>query len=277
MSDFKNMAIANNQKNELDSGTVVQESRAIAEIQASILMARQCPRNESQSYQKIIDSCKRPSLAEQALYAYPRGGTLVEGESIRLAEVLARCWGNCRVGITIKSQDKDKTEARAYAYDLESNYMIDQDFTVPHVRTTKRGTTKLTDERDIRELVSNIGSRILRGCILRLIPADIVEDAKEQVKRTMLSSNVPLADQVKKMVTAFSELDVKVEHLEKRLGHKLDAVIPQEIVTLKGIYKSIKDGMASREQFFDIASKKEDGNLKSLIESQAVDTKQEKS
>ena len=58
------------------------------------------------------------------------------------------------------------------------------------------------------------------------------------------------------MVLAFDELGVKVEHLEKRLGHNLDATIPQEIVTLKGIYKSIKDGMATREDFFEIASTK---------------------
>jgi hypothetical protein len=68
----------------------------------------------------------------------------------------------------------------------------------------------------------------------------------------MQSSDVPIADQIRKMVLAFDDLGVKVEHLEKRLGHKLDATIPQEIVTLKGIYKSLKDGMAAREDFFEI-------------------------
>src|SRR5690606_2593700 len=134
--------------------------------------------------------------------------------SIRLAEVLARAWGNVRVGITITTQDSDKTEARAYAFDMQTNYMIDQDFVVPHKRTTKKGVTKLTDERDIRELVQNIGSRYLRGCILRLIPGDVVESALEQVEKTLLSSDIPLSEQIKKMVIAFDELGVKVEHLE---------------------------------------------------------------
>lgn len=278
MNDFKDLQINNNEQN-APSGTKVQESRAVAEIQAAVVLARSCPRNENESYLGIIESCKRPSMAETALYAYPRGGHLIEGPSIRLAEVLARSWGNCRVGITIHSQTKQKTEARAYAYDLQTNYMIDQDFTVPHIRTTKKGTKTLTDERDIRELVANIGSRHLRGCILRLIPADVVEDAVNQVKKTLVSTDIPISEQVKKMVTAFNDLGVKVEHLEKKLGHNLDATVPQEIVTLKSIWRSLKDGMAKREDFFDIAGpKKEDTKeqMQELLEKKKETKKEDK-
>lgn len=279
MNDFKDLQTTNQNKNlQADgSGTKVQESRAVAEIQAAVLMAKQSPRNQGQSYLDIIDTCKRGAFAETAMYAYPRGGTMVEGPSIRMAEVLARCWGNCRVGITIQSQNAERTEARAYAYDLQTNYMIDQDFTVPHKRTTKTGVKRLTDERDIRELVANIGSRHLRGCILRLIPSDVVDDAVQQVKQTLVSSDVPIGEQIKKMIKAFNELGVKVEHLEKRLGHNMDATIPQEIVTLKGIYKSIKDGMAKREDFFELKSKvAEDAQdeLKELVNKNKKETKE---
>ncbi len=246
-----------------------QESKGVAEIQAAYVIAKKFPRHEHQAYMAIIDSCKRPSLCEQAMYAYPRGGTLIEGPSIRLAEVLAQKWGNCKIGIEVLSQSKEKTEARAYAIDMENNYTVDACFTVEHKRTTRKGVTKLTDERDIRELIANIGSRQLRGCILRVIPGDILEDAVAQVRKTLESSDIPIKEQIKKMVSAFDELGVKVEHLEKRLGHNLDATIPAEIVTLKGIYKSIKDGMAGREQFFEIKSKAtEDAKeeLKELIE-----------
>ncbi len=250
-----------------------QESRAMSEIQAAILMAKHDPRNENQSYIAIIDSCKRMSLAESAQYSYPRGSTLVKGPSIRLAEVAARHWGNIRVGITITNQTDECTEARAYAFDMQTNYMVDQEFTVPHKRTTKRGVTRLTDERDIRELVQNMGSRYLRGCILRVIPSDIIEAALEQVEKTLLSSDVPLVEQIRKMVAAFDELGVKVEHLEKRLGHNLDATIPQEIVTLKGIYKSIKDGMANREDFFEIMGVKQADAKAELMETIAKNKK----
>jgi len=274
MSDFKDLQVKENAPI-ANAGAQIQESRAVAEIQAAVLMAKQSPRNQNQAYLNIMAACKRNRLAEQAMYAYPRGGQMVRGPSIRMAEVLAREWGNCRIGITIQSQDKDKTEARAYAYDMQTNYMIDQDFTVPHKRTTKKGVKVLTDERDIRELVANIGSRHLRGCVLRLIPADIVDDAVEQIGRTLATSDVPIEERVKGMVKAFSEFGVKPEHLEKRLGHNLDATIPEEIVTLQGIFKSLKDGMAKRDDFFDDFKKDEAKDAKAELKAMLAEAPQD--
>ena len=104
-------------------------------------------------------------------------------------------------------------------------------------------------------LLQNQGARRLRACILAILPGDVIEEAVNQCKKTLESSDVPIADQVRKMIIAFDELGIKVEHLEKRLGHKLDAVIATEIVTLKSVYKSLKDGMANREDFFDLGNK----------------------
>jgi hypothetical protein len=237
----------------LTAQTKVQESKAVAQIQACMIMAKRDPRNENQAYANIMEACKRISLADQATYNYPRGGKMVTGASIRLAEVLARNYGNIHIEITIVNQTRDQTEAVATAIDMQTNYVVSQGFVVPHQRSTKKGLQILTDERDIREMVQNIGSRILRGCILRVIPPDITEDALAQCKKTQESSDVPISEQIKKMIMAFDDLGVKVEHLQKRLGHNLDATIASEIVVLKGIYKSIKDGMADREDFFEIS------------------------
>lgn len=230
------------------------EARAVAEVQAQYIIAKKFPRNQSECYATIMETCKRPFLAEQAMYAYPRGGTLVKGASIRLAEALAQAWGNLDCGVREISQGNGVSVAEAYAIDLQTNTRITKIFHVPHKRDTKKGVVRLTDARDIYELVANQGARRLRACILGIIPGDVIEAAVEQCARTLESSDVPIAEQVRKMIVAFDELGVKVEHLEKRLGHNLGAVIPAEIVTLKGIYKSIKDGMAKREDFFDIMS-----------------------
>ena len=250
---------------ELSAQTKVQESKAVAQIQACMIKAKRERRNENQAFMDIIEACKRLSLADQATYNYPRGGKMVSGASIRLAEVLAQKYGNIHIEISIVSQTADKTEAVATAIDMQTNYVVSQGFMVPHQRTTKQGTKRLTDERDIREMVQNIGSRILRGCILRVIPGDITESALAQCKKTQESSDVPIKEQIRNMVKAFDELGVKVEHLEKRLGHNLDATIASEIVVLKGIYKSIKDGMAHREDFFEIGTPKDEANLEDLL------------
>lgn len=249
-------------KKEENSLMSTSEARAMAEVQAQYVIAKKFPRNQHESYMNIVEACKRPFLAEHAMYAYPRGGSLVTGPSIRLAEVLAQNWGNLDCGIREISQSNGVSIAEAYAIDLQTNTRVTKIFHVPHVRDTKKGRIKLTDARDIYELVANQGSRRLRACILGIIPGDVVESALNQVKKTLESGELPVSDRIRMMVTKFDEIGVKVEHLEKRLGHKLDSTISQEIITLQGIYKSIKDGFAKREDFFDIFSATADSQEK---------------
>ncbi len=234
------------------------EARATAEVQAAFVIAKKFPRNERDAEQRIVNACKRNQLAEQAIYAYPRGGQRITGPSIRLAEAMAQYWGNLDAGVREISQSNGVSIAEAYAIDLETNTRITKVFHVPHVRVTKKERKTLTDPRDIYELVANQGARRMRACILGIIPGDVVEEAVTQCRKTLETSDVPIAERIKKLVAKFDEIGVKVEHIEKRLGHNLDAIIPAQIVDLGGIYKSIKDGMASRESFFDIKSKAAD-------------------
>jgi hypothetical protein len=244
----------------------VSESRAVAEVQAQYVIAKKFPRDENASYMRIMKACERPFLAEQATYVYPKGGTSVTGPSIRLAEAMAQAWGNIDCGVREVSQSDGMSVAEAYAIDLETNTRTVKTFHVPHTRDTKQGKKKLTDSRDIYEAVANQGARRLRACILAVIPGDVCDAAVAQCEKTLRSSDVPIEDQIRKLVMAFDEIGVKTDHLEKRLGHKLDATIPQEIVTLRGIYKSIKDGMADRSQFFEIASVKGESAREELLQ-----------
>lgn len=253
------------------------EARAVAEVQAAYVIAKKFPRNQHESYIAILESCKRPFLAEHAMYAYPRGGSLVTGPSIRLAEVLAQCWGNIEFGIREISRSNGVSVAEAYAIDLQTNARKPLIFHVPHTRDKKDKKTgimtkiKLTDDRDIYELVANMGARRLRNCILSVLPGDVVEAAVNQVKKTLETGEIPISDRIRAMVAKFDEMGVKVEHLEKRLGHKLDATIPQEIVTLQGIYKAIKDGFSARDDFFEIGGDKKgsETNLETLLADKA--------
>ena len=249
----------------------VASSRAEHEVQAAFVIAKKFPRNLNQCYIDIINSCKRSKLAETAMYAFPRGGQLVTGPSIRLAEMMAMCYGNLDCGIREISQEDGMAVAEAYAIDLQTHTRVSKVFHVKLERHTKKGITKLSDPRDKYELISNQGSRRLRSCILALIPGDITEDAVIQCGKTLESSDIPLAERVKKMVMAFDEFGINVEHLEARLGHNLDATIPSELVTLQSIYRSIKDGMADRSQFFDIKSKVAEDSKNELMDLLGID------
>jgi len=257
---FKEKAVA------INAMVEVAGTRAEHEVQAAFVMAEKFPRNQHDCYSQIMATCKRPLLAEQAIYAYPRGGTLVSGPSIRLAEAMAQCWKNIEFGIEEISQSNGVSVAKAFCRDLQNRTFSSKTFYVKHERHSKKGITKLTDPREIYELVANQGARRMRACILAILPGDVIEAAVNQCKMTLESSEIPLGDRVKKMVLLFDELGVKVEHLEKRLGHNLSAVIPTELVTLTSVYKSLKDGMASREDFFDFGKKNETVDLDSILE-----------
>jgi len=264
--ELVNLGFQPEPRQEQNALATATESRAVAEVQSQYLIAKRFPRDENAAYTRIMRVCERPFLAEQAIYAYPRGGQLVTGPSIRLAEAMAQSWGNMDCGVREISQGQGFSVAEAYAVDLETNHRVVKTFHVPHTRDTKQGKKRLTDSRDIYELVANQGSRRLRACILGVLPGDVVDAAVQRCRKTLESSDVPMADQIRKLVLAFDELGVKTEHLEKRLGHKLDATIPAEMVTLRGIYKSLKDGMSDRSQFFDISSDMKENPTSQLLE-----------
>lgn len=234
--------------------TEMMISRQAQEVQAAMVIAKKFPRDEVESYNRIIQSCKRKSLAESAMYEYPRGGTKVTGPSIRLAEAIAQNWGNIDFGITELEQKNGESQVMAYAWDLETNSRQVKIFSVPHVRSTKKGNVLLTDPRDIYEMVANQGARRLRSCILGIIPGDVVEAAVKECQKTLISGNdKPLIDRVRDGIRLFEEkFSVTQEMIEKYIGCKCEAFSENDMIRLNNVFRSLRDGMASREQYFDL-------------------------
>lgn len=232
----------------------VEQSRAMAEVQAAMVVAKMNPRDENTAFVRIMKACQRKSLAEQASYAYPRGGKQVTGPSIRLAEVAAQAWGNMVYGLREVSRGRGSSEVEAFAWDLESNVKVTRQFQMNHIRDTTQGGKDITGERDVYELVANMGQRRVRACILELIPGDIIDAAEAECVKTLEKSSEPLEDRIRKMLLAFTEFGVTKEMVEARLKHKIEATLPAELVSLQQVYRSIKDGMGKREDFFDMSA-----------------------
>lgn len=230
-------------------------SRQAQEVQAAMVIAKKFPRDEVQSFNRIMRACQRKTLAEQAMYEYPRGGTKVTGPSIRLAEAMAQNWGNLDYGIIELEQKNGESQVMAYAWDLETNTRQTKIFSVPHIRSTKKGNVTLTDPRDIYELVANQGARRVRACILGVIPGDVIDSALTQCNETLLSDNgnVPLVDLVRQAAALFqNDYGVTVQMLEKFIGCKSESFSMNDLIRLKRVYKSLKDGMAKREDYFEM-------------------------
>lgn len=242
------------EQNQQSSGVIAQSSasREMEEVKGQIFMARQFPRNVIQSENRILDACKRPALAQTAIYSYPRGRTKVEGPSIRLAEVLAQNWGNLSFGIQEIEQREGESIAKAFCWDLETNVRQEKIFHVPHSRKANGKLQKLTDPRDIYELVANNGARRVRACILGVIPGDIVEKAVEECNKTMTGANeTPLKDRISNGIKAFKEqFKVTQEQIEEKFGYNVASFSETDYVELINIFNSLKDGMAKPADIF---------------------------
>jgi len=235
------------------AGTVqVEESRVMSEVKAQVFMARQYPRDTIAAQDRIMAECDRLKLAEKAVYTFPRGGTQVSGPSIRLAECLARAWGNIDAGIIEGERIDGESSMIAYAWDLESNLRLRKEFKVKHSRDTKQGRKALTDERDIYEMTANQGSRRLRSCILGLIPGDVVETAVARCEKTLVAKVGKLEEVIPKMLAKFDEIGVTKVMIEKRLRHRMDATQPAEVVQLGNVFNSIRDGMGTISDYFEL-------------------------
>ena len=239
--------------NNINQGTVaVEASRAITEAQGKLLLAKQFPRNYTSCYAKAIEACQRKTFAEKAFFSYPRGGQSVTGVTIRFAEEMARCYGNLDYGIKELSHEDGKSEMQAYCWDLETNTISSQNFTVEHIREANGRSTKLTSQRDIYERTANDGARRLRSRILAILPPDLVEDCIKECHKTIAGKNdIPLIDKVKNMVTGFAKVGVTKEMLEKRLGHTVESVNSDELVEYISIFNGLKQKETTISDWFE--------------------------
>lgn len=237
----------------INQGTVaIEASRAIAEAQGKLIIAKNFPRDEVQAYARAMEACQRPAMAEKAFYSFPRGKQTVEGPTIRFAEELARCWGNVDYGIKELSQDDGKSEMQAYAWDLETNTQSVQNFTNPHQREAFGKMQTLTSQRDIYENNANMATRRLRSRILAVLPSWFVDGAINECKKTLAGQNeTPLIDRVKNMVVQFAKIGVTQEQIERRLKRKIDTMTAEDFVEYIGIFNALKNGESKVADWFE--------------------------
>lgn len=238
----------------LGQATAVEQSRAVAEVQAAVVIARQFPRSTPRSIEAMETACAQKELAEKAFYRYKRAGSWVEGPTIQLARALALCWGNVEYGVAELHRDDVEalSEMKAWAWDLESNTRPSSTFIVPHKRDTSDGVKDLVDMRSIYESNANNGARRLREQIFAVLPAWYTQKAQKLCRETLDrgASETPLAEQITDAVKRFEANGVDRARLVEKLGKPSEDWTLHDVVTLQSIYRSIASGGAQADEEF---------------------------
>lgn len=248
-----NQIMQQNRREPVSQATTVEQSRAVAEVQAAVIVAQNRPRNEAQAMAKAMESCRQWPVAEGAFYKFPRGGETVAGETISFATELARCWGNVQYGVMelARNDDAHESEMLAYAWDLETNTKSQQTFLVPHKRDTKNGPKLLVDLRDVYENNANNGARRLRECIFRILPPYLKEMAKQTCRETLEKGqgDIPLPVRIAQAVNAFKSIGVSQDRLEAKLGSSANWTAI-DVANLQVSHRSIKNREVSADEEF---------------------------
>lgn len=233
-----------------------QRAREIAEVQAAIVSAKQCPRDEAAAMNRILAACSRPTLANLAVYQFTRGGD-VSGPSIHLAKIIANAWGNIDYNWRILQETDKAALVQAVAWDLETNVRAHRTFTVSYQRVTRKAgqtvVTPLTEDRDRYECVANAAARRLRAAILDVIPADVTEAAVAQVQATQEAEQAKQgthADRAAAMLAKFAAIGIDRATIETYAGRSIDALTPALFARLAQAYKAIAEGISAPEDIF---------------------------
>lgn len=239
----------------IGQGTAVEQSRAVAEVQAAIVVAQQCPRSIQAALAEMRESCKQTYLAERAFFRFSRGGSTVTGPSVHLARELARCWGNVQYGLIELRRDDEfgQSEMQSFAWDVERNSRNSSTFIVPHRRDTKSGPKQLTDMRDIYENNANNGARRVREAIFAILPPWFVEEAKELCSQTLRDGGgKPLPQRIADAIKAFDGLGITSDRVEAKLGRKSAKWTEHDVAQLIVTFKSLQRGEITAEEEFPV-------------------------
>ena len=192
-----------------------------------MILARQFPRVESAAGGKLVARCANMALAEKAVYSFKRGGTTVEGPSIRLAEAIVQCWGNMRSGAYLVADGPEYRTMRCWAMDLETGNKQELDVTFAKLIQRKQGRAGKTfwvepDARDLMELTNREAAKGRRNCIIGLVPRELVLQAMKQAKDTKLAGIKQDPDgYLRSLIARFNVLGIDARELEAFVGRPL--------------------------------------------------------
>jgi len=259
VSPATNVSLMEAQRHDMGNAVAASsEARAVAEVKAQVLMSRQFPRDPAACVDRILRECDRPTLADKAVYTFPRGKESVSGPSIRLAEMMARNWGNCTFGLEVIERKQSvgggagQSVLRAYAWDLETNTYIARQFELKHWRQTQSGGYALKEDRDIYELEANMGSRRMRACILQMLPGDVTQAAVDRCRMVTSSGLISAmkdprtrAELLSKTLKIFEKMGVTQKDLEGYLSANFADWTADHAVRLRELKNSLDDGVLS--------------------------------
>lgn len=223
-----------------------------SEIDIQISTAKAYPREIEKVLNTIRTYAKMDvETAEDCFYALRRSDgdstKLIEGVSVRMAEIMAGAWGNLRIQARIIGNDGKTITAQGVCHDLETN-------TAVSVEVKRRITNKYgkTYSEDMQVVTGNAACSIaFRNAVLKVIPKAATKRVLNEVKEVALGKALDLETSRANALTNFAKIQVTekmiCEHLE--IGG-LSEMKAEDVMYLRSLWNAIKEGDTTVEDSF---------------------------
>lgn len=242
---------------------------ARAEVESAYVLAIKNPRNEEEGRASILKVCKNLKFSETAIYRKPQGkkqvngqwvANNIEGLSIRFAEEAIRLWRNIKTLQTTIYDDPQKRIVKVTVIDLESNISYSKEFVIEKTVERKNANGRdvvyervnssgekvsivVATEDEIMNKEAALASKTIRNNGLRLIPDYVLTEAMDIIRGTVKAGVDQDPDKAKRdVVDNFAKLNISVKQIESYLSHPIAELVSAEIVALKEVYNSLREG-----------------------------------
>ena len=220
-----------------------------SEIDVQIATAKQYPRNLARVLGNIETlATMDEEIAGSCFYTLRRQGKVIEGASVRMAEIIASSWGNLRVQARIIGNDGKMITAQGVCHDLESNYAVSAE--VKRRITDKNGHTF---SEDMQVVTGNAACAIaMRNALFKVVPAALVKKVIDKAKKVSLGESMTLETSRAKMLQYFKTIGVEEKQILDYLSiEKVDEINIDMVIELRGLANAIKEGTTTAKEAFE--------------------------
>jgi hypothetical protein len=231
-------------------GTLETMERASIDVQIST--AKKYPRSLSVVKGKMLSFATLDvETAAGCFFTLPgrKGGNgkLIQGPSIRMAEIALSTYQNLRAGARVINDDGKTVTAQGVCHDLENNVCITVE--------VKRRVTTNDGRRYSEDMVVMTGnaacSLALRNATFRVVPLALVKPIYEAAKKVAVGDAKTLVTRRADALAHFTKMGVSKDKVFAALGAKaVEDIGLEQLEILIGYANAIREGDATVDEVF---------------------------
>lgn len=234
------------------SSTEALEALSRSEHDTKVATAKRYPRSirtfQTQAHELATMT---EEVAASCFYVLPRAGKNIEGPSVRMAEILATCYGNMSYGARIVFCDSKWITAQGVCLDFEKN--VSSSIEVRRRITNKSG---VTFNEDMIQTTGRAACAIaLREAIFKVIPRAFWNDIFEAAKQTSIGKGKTMQQMRDDCIAAWKKAGASEKQVLEFLGRKgVVDIDTDDLILLRGAWTAMReenigvDRILSREE-----------------------------